>query len=119
MKGKRRILSCGLFQWTVTDFPFNSFLFLQSPLEEESGKKLLTQESQEDSQAPSPPGGFIDLGKYASILSTLLAESVAKIAPKVTKSIHIRSITLRLEISNRRVPNPGAEAEFLGLRILI
>lgn len=30
-----------------------------------------------------PPGGFIDLGKYSSILSTLLAENVAKIAPKV------------------------------------
>ncbi|OXA58440.1 ras GTPase-activating protein nGAP isoform X3 [Folsomia candida] len=29
-----------------------------------------------------PPGGFIDLGKYSSILSTLLAENVAKIAPK-------------------------------------
>jgi hypothetical protein len=30
-----------------------------------------------------PAGGFIDLGKHASILSTLLAENVAKIAPTV------------------------------------
>jgi len=32
---------------------------------------------------PRSVGGFIDLGKYLSILSTLLSESVGKIAPKV------------------------------------
>lgn len=43
---------------------------------------------QKENRDKVPAGGFIDLGKYLSILSTLLSESVAKIAPKVTVIAH-------------------------------
>lgn len=54
------------------------FTFEQSPLNPEAVKK-----AQKESRDKVPAGGFIDLGKYLSILSTLLSENVAKIAPKV------------------------------------
>lgn len=45
---------------------------MQSPLTAEMAKKPTV-----------PAGGFIDLGKYSSILSSLLTENIGKIAPKV------------------------------------
>ena len=63
---------------------FLSFFLLQSPLSAEAVKKL-----QRENRDKVPAGGFIDLGKYLSILSTLLSESVAKIAPKVSVIAHI------------------------------
>lgn len=51
---------------------------MQSPLNPEAVKK-----AQKESRDKVPAGGFIDLGKYLSVLSTLLSENVAKIAPKV------------------------------------
>jgi len=42
------------------------------------------KKTQRDGKEKVPAGGFIDLGKYLSILSTLLTENVAKIAPRVS-----------------------------------
>lgn len=53
------------------------FVF-QSPISLDMTKKA------KDGRDKIPAGGFIDLGKYSSILSSLLMENVAKIAPKVT-----------------------------------
>ncbi|CAG7716457.1 unnamed protein product [Allacma fusca] len=50
---------------------------ISSPLSAEAVKKL-----QKENRDKVPAGGFIDLGKYLSVLSTLLSESIAKIAPK-------------------------------------
>ncbi|CAL8143768.1 unnamed protein product [Orchesella dallaii] len=50
---------------------------ISSPLSPEAVKKV-----QKESRDKVPAGGFIDLGKYLSILSALLSENVAKIAPK-------------------------------------
>lgn len=62
-----------------TVFYYILFSLVQSPLNPEAMKK-----AQKESRDKVPAGGFIDLGKFASILSTLLSENVAKIAPKVS-----------------------------------
>lgn len=61
------------------------FCLFQRPLEDwnEAGKRVKGESQIEKLRSA---GGFIDLGKFLSILSTLLSESVGKIAPKVRDS---------------------------------